>query len=132
MVMLCFLGLREEKVRRVVRATLPKHFLEDIGREGLEVVRGFKRVVGLSRMIPRVMVEDFLKEYIGLEMVVGREVKIVRGRYVGLLEMDGEKRLNLDKLQGTKMVGFGSSSSYFYHNHHQLFTCCKVRCCALT
>ncbi|RCV23726.1 hypothetical protein SETIT_5G028700v2 [Setaria italica] len=125
MVMLCFLGLREEKVRRVVRATLPKHFLEDIGREGFEVVRGFKRVVGLSRMIPRVMVEDFLKEYIGLEMVVGREVKIVRGRYVGLLEMEDERRLSLDKLEGTEMVGFGSSSSYFYHNHHQLFTCCK-------
>ncbi|OEL14957.1 putative glycerol-3-phosphate acyltransferase 3 [Dichanthelium oligosanthes] len=125
MVMVCFLGLREEKVTRVARATLPKHFLEDIGREGLEAVRGFKRVVGFSRMIPRVMVEDFLKEYIGLEMVVGREVKMVRGCYVGLMEMEGERRLGLDKLEGTEMVGFGSSSSYFSHNHHQLFTSCK-------
>ncbi|CAL4976671.1 unnamed protein product [Urochloa decumbens] len=125
MAMVCFLGLTEEKVTRVARATLPKHFLEDIGWEGLEVVRGFKRVVGVSRMIPRVMLEDFLKEYIGLEMVVGRELKIVRGRYVGLLETEGERRLSLDKLEGTQMVGFGSSSSYFNHNHHQLFTCCK-------
>ena len=127
--MVCFLGLREEEVIRVARATLPKHFLEDIGKEGLEVVRGFKRVVGFSRMIPRVMVEDFLKEYLGLEMVVGREVKLVRGRYVGLLEVERERRLQLDELEGTEMVGFGSSSSYFSHNnHHQLFTCCKVRC----
>lgn len=132
MVMVCFLGLREEKVVRVARATLPKHFLEDIGREGLEVVRGFKRVIGLSRMIPRVMVEDFLKEYIGLEMVAGREVKMVRGRYVGLLEMESEIRLGLEKLEGTEMVWFGSSTSNFSHNHHQLFTCCKVRCCAST
>lgn len=130
--MVCFLGLRVEKVTRVARATLPKHFLEDTGREGLEVVRGFNRVVGLSRMIPRVMVEDFLKEYIGLEMVVGREVKMVRGRYVGLLEMEDDIKLSLDKLEGTDMIGFGSSSSYFSHNDHQLFTCCKVRCCALT
>nr|CAB3472956.1 unnamed protein product [Digitaria exilis] len=42
--MVCFLGLRVENVTRVSRATLPKHFLEDIGREGFEVVRGFKRV----------------------------------------------------------------------------------------
>ncbi|CAO2192652.1 unnamed protein product [Urochloa humidicola] len=125
MTMVCFLGLKEEKVTRVARATLPKHFLEDIGREGLEVVRGFKRVIGLSRIFPRVMVENFLKEYIGLEMVVGREVKIVRGRYVGLLEMEGERRLSLDKLEGTDMVWFGSSSSYFNHNHQQLLTCCK-------
>ncbi|KAF8661829.1 hypothetical protein HU200_056786 [Digitaria exilis] len=131
MIMVCFLGLRVENVTRVSQATLPKHFLEDIGREGLEVVRGFKRVVGLSRMIPRVMVEDFLKEYIGLEMVVGREVKMVRGRYVGLLEMEGEIKLSLDKLEGAEMIGFGSSSSYFSHSDHQLFTCCKVRCCAL-
>ena len=132
MVMVCFLGLREEKVARVARATLPKHFLEDIGREGLEIVRGFKRVVGLSRMIPRIMVEDFLKEYMGLEMVVGREVKMVRGRYVGLLEMESERKLGLEKLEGTEMVGFGSCTGYFSHDYHQLFTCCKVRCCAPT
>lgn len=125
MVMVCFLGLREEKVARVARATLPKHFLEDIGREGLEIVRGFKRVVGLSRMIPRVMVEDFLKVYMGLEMVVGREVKMVRGRYVGLLEMESERKLGLEKLEETEMVGFGSCTGYFSHDYHQLFNCCK-------
>lgn len=128
MVMVCFLGLREEKVARVARATLPKHFLEDIGREGLEIVGGFKRVVGLSRMIPRVMVEDFLKVYMGLEMVVGREVKMVRGRYVGLLEMESERKLGLEKLEETEMVGFGSCTGYFSHDYHQLFNCCKVRC----
>lgn len=131
--MVCFLGLREEEVARVARATLPKHFLEDIGREGLDVVRRFKRVIGLSRVIPRVMVEDFLKEYMGLEMVAGREVKMVRGRYVGLLEMKSKRiSLGLDKLEGTVMIGFGSCTGYFSHNYHQLFTRCKVRCCAST
>ncbi|XP_062197262.1 probable glycerol-3-phosphate acyltransferase 3 [Phragmites australis] len=125
MVMVCFLGLREEKVMRVTRAMLPKHFLEDVGREGLEVVRGYKRVIGLSRIIPRVMLEAFLKEYVGLETVMGREVKTVRGRYVGLLEKESEGRLGFAKLDGTEMVGFGSSSSFSDHDHHQLFSCCK-------
>ncbi|KAL6626307.1 hypothetical protein ACP70R_030033 [Stipagrostis hirtigluma subsp. patula] len=126
MVMVCFFGLAEEKVARVARATLPKHFLEDVGREGLEAVRGFKRVVGFSRTIPRVMVEAFLKEYVGLEMVVGREVKMVGGRYVGVLEMESEAMLGMANLEGAEMIGFGSSSSYFGNDyHHQLFTRCK-------
>uniref|UniRef100_A0ACD5VXV7 Uncharacterized protein n=1 Tax=Avena sativa TaxID=4498 RepID=A0ACD5VXV7_AVESA len=125
MVMVCFMGLREEKVTRVARATLPKYFLEDVGREGLEVLRGVKRVVGVCRLIPRVMVEPFLKEYMGLEVVVGREVKMIRGRYVGLLEKESETRLAQEKLDQTEMIGFGSSSSYFGYDHHQIFSSCK-------
>ncbi|KAL6850388.1 hypothetical protein ACP4OV_021015 [Aristida adscensionis] len=120
MVMVCLFGLKEEKVTRVARATLPKHFLEDVGREGLEVVKGFKRVIGVSRLIPRIMVEAFLKEYVGLEMVVAREVKMMRGRYVGVLDMESDARFGMAKLEGTDTVGFGSSSSYFGHHRHHL------------
>ncbi|GJN05480.1 hypothetical protein PR202_ga23108 [Eleusine coracana subsp. coracana] len=123
--MVCFLGLTEEKVMRVARATLPKHFLEDVGREGLEVVRRAKSVVGFSRMIPRVIMEPFLKEYIGLEMVLGREVKMVGGRYVGLLEKESEIRLGIPEHEGAEMIWFGSSSNYSDHDLHQIFTCCK-------
>ncbi|TVU21280.1 hypothetical protein EJB05_30907, partial [Eragrostis curvula] len=125
MVMVCFLGLTEEKVMRIAKGTLPKHFLEDVGREGLQVVKGVKRAVGFSRMIPRVIVEPFLKEYIGLEMVVGREVKMVRGRYAGLLEKESEGRLEFAELEGTEMTWFGSSSNYYSHDHHRIFSCCK-------
>lgn len=127
MVMVCFVGLREDKVVRVAQATLPKYFLEDVGREGLEVARGVKRVAGVCRLIPRVMVEPFLREYTGLEVVVGREVKMIRGRYVGLLGKESEGRLWQAKFDQTEMIGFGSSSSYFDYDHHQLFSRCKVR-----
>lgn len=122
MVMVCFLGLREEDLTRVARATLPKYFLEDVGKEGLEVVRRGKRVAGVCRLIPRVMVEAFLKEYTGLEVVVGREVKMMKGRYVGLLEKESEGKHGQAKLDGEDMIWFGSSSSY---DHHELFSRCK-------
>ncbi|KAM3329384.1 hypothetical protein ACQJBY_026449 [Aegilops geniculata] len=125
MVMVCFVGLREEKVVRIARATLPKYFLEDVGREGLEVVRGVKRVAGVCRLIPRVMAEAFLKEYTGFEVVVGREMKMIRGCYVGLLGKESEARLGQAKFDQTEMIGFGSSSSYFDYDHHQLFSRCK-------
>lgn len=125
MVMVCFMGLREEKVARVARAMLPKYFLEDVGREGLEVLRRVKTVVGLCRLIPGIMVEPFLKEYIGLEVVAGRKVKMIRGRYLGLLEKEREARLWQAKFDLTEMIGFGSSSSYFSCDHHQLFSWCK-------
>ncbi|VAH74708.1 unnamed protein product [Triticum turgidum subsp. durum] len=126
MVIVCFVGLREEKVVRVARATLPKYFLEDVGREGLEVVRGVKRVAGVCRLIPRVMAEAFLKEYTGFEVVVGREVKMIRGCYVGLLGKESEARLGQAKFDQNEMIGFGSSSNYFDYDHHQLFSRCKV------
>ncbi|KAF0916916.1 hypothetical protein E2562_015090 [Oryza meyeriana var. granulata] len=125
MVMVCFFGLKEKKVARVARATLPKHFLEDVGMEGLEAVRGVKSVVGVSRVIPRVMVKAFMEDYLGVDVVMGREVKRIKGFYVGLLENMSEGRLGLAGLEGAEMVGFGSGSSYSGHDHHHLFSWCK-------
>ncbi|KAL5996514.1 hypothetical protein ACLOJK_026594 [Asimina triloba] len=85
MVMVSFLGIRKEGFM-VGRAVLPKYFLEDVGLEGYEVLKRGGRRVGVSEM-PRVMVEGFLKEYMGVEVVLGRELKVVCGYYVGLMEV---------------------------------------------
>ncbi|KAF0923324.1 hypothetical protein E2562_005285 [Oryza meyeriana var. granulata] len=90
MVTVCFLGLREKEVVRIGKAVLPKFFLEEMAMEGLEVVSNPKRVVVVSSVFPRVMVEGFLKEYIGVNAVIGREVMVVAGRYVGLVVDDME------------------------------------------
>uniref|UniRef100_A0A0D9WEN4 Phospholipid/glycerol acyltransferase domain-containing protein n=1 Tax=Leersia perrieri TaxID=77586 RepID=A0A0D9WEN4_9ORYZ len=89
MVMVSFFGLREKEVVRIGKAVLPKLFLEEMAMEGLEVVRNAKKVVVVSAVFPRVMVDGFLKEYIGVNAVIGREVKVKAGRYVGLLVKDG-------------------------------------------
>ncbi|KAK7337542.1 hypothetical protein VNO77_18123 [Canavalia gladiata] len=84
MVMVCFFGIKEESFR-VGSAVLPKFFLEDVGLEMFEVVNRGGIKVGYSKL-PRVMVESFLKDYLKIDFVVGRELKVFRGFYVGLME----------------------------------------------
>ena len=84
MVMICFFGIKEESFR-VGRTVLPKFLLEDVGSEMYEVVKRGGKKVGLSKL-PRVMVESFLKEYLEINFVVGRELKVFNGFYVGLME----------------------------------------------
>ncbi|KAL6864970.1 hypothetical protein ACP4OV_016121 [Aristida adscensionis] len=86
MAMVAFFGLREKEVARISKAALPKFFLEDAAMEGVEAVRKAGTVVAVAAAFPRVMVEGFLREYLGVRAVVGREVAAVRGRYVGLLD----------------------------------------------
>ncbi|URE02320.1 glycerol-3-phosphate acyltransferase [Musa troglodytarum] len=108
MVMVCFFGLRKEDFR-VGRAALPKFFLEQVGLEGFEVLRRGGRRVCVSSM-PTVMVEGFLKEYLDVEVVLGRELKLLGGYYTGLME--------------DRVIGFGHVDLA----HHQLFTHCKEVC----
>ncbi|KAB2614523.1 glycerol-3-phosphate acyltransferase 3 [Pyrus ussuriensis x Pyrus communis] len=89
MVFLCFCGIRKDRMR-VGTAVLPKFFLEDVGSEGLDVVMRCGKKVGVSEL-PRVMVEGLLKDYVGVDVVVARELKVVAGYFVGLME---EKKTN--------------------------------------
>ncbi|XP_078149110.1 putative glycerol-3-phosphate acyltransferase 2 [Carex rostrata] len=119
-----FCGLKEEEVIRVGRAVLPKHLLEDVGMEGLEMISCKIQpcsIICVTRM-PRVMVETFVKEYVkGMEVVVGKEVKTVGGYYTGLVmeerRLEGKLGLHYDEF-----VGFGCSGM---RSQHQLFSFCK-------
>ncbi|XVF41753.1 hypothetical protein PTKIN_Ptkin01aG0305600 [Pterospermum kingtungense] len=85
MAFVSFVGLKEESFA-IGRTVLPKFFLEDTGSEGFDMVMkcgGSK--IGVTAM-PRVMVECFLEDYLRVDAVVGRELKVVRGRFTGLLE----------------------------------------------
>ncbi|KAL6296927.1 hypothetical protein ACE6H2_005069 [Prunus campanulata] len=90
MVFLCFFGIRMEKLR-VGTAVLPKFFLEDVGCEGFDVVMGCGKKVGFSDL-PRVMVEGFLKDYVGVDVVVARELKVVGGYFEVYLVTEAEKQ----------------------------------------
>ncbi|CAN0877081.1 Probable glycerol-3-phosphate acyltransferase 3 [Linum grandiflorum] len=87
MVFVSFVGVKAESFR-VGRSVLPKLFLEDVGLEGFERVMrlyGTNRVVCVTGL-PRIMVEGFLKYYLGIEGVVGREMVVVHGYFTGLME----------------------------------------------
>lgn len=105
MVMVSFFGIRE-KGFRVGRAVLPKFFLEDVGLEGFEALRRAGRKVVVSAL-PKVMVEGFLGEYLEVEDVVGRELKVVGGFYVGLMEEKKKVGLELEEMLGDGKMGGG-------------------------
>ncbi|VAH27190.1 unnamed protein product [Triticum turgidum subsp. durum] len=121
MVMVSFFGLREKEVLRVSKAVLPKLFLEDVASQGLEAVKKARTVVAVSTVFPRVMVEGFLKEYLGVDTVVGREVMVVAGRYIGVITDDAvaaEEIMNKGKHdEGVGLVKVGGKMHHlFSHN----------------
>ncbi|KAJ4727847.1 putative Glycerol-3-phosphate acyltransferase 3 [Melia azedarach] len=94
MVAVCFFGIKKDSFR-VGRAVLPKFFLENVGLEIFEVLkRGGKRVAVTN--MPQVMIESFLRDYLEIDHVVGKELKVFCGYFVGLIE---ERKQDLSVLQ---------------------------------
>lgn len=127
MVFISFFGIRKDKFR-VGTAVLPKFFLENVGCEGFDAVMNCGRKVGVSEL-PTIMVEGFLKDYLGAEAVVGRELKVVYGYYVGLMEEKATGWATLNKLlveskkTGYQAIGIGRFSKSLLQ---QLLLHCEV------
>ncbi|KAL6179790.1 hypothetical protein ACLB2K_046461 [Fragaria x ananassa] len=112
MVFICFFGIRKEKMR-IGNSVLPKFFLEDVGIEGFDVVMKCGKKVAVSDL-PRVMVEGFLKDYVGVDVVVARELRVVGGYCVGLME-----EMNTKGLESSQILGDGKPS-----NSQTIGICC--------
>ncbi|RLN22198.1 putative glycerol-3-phosphate acyltransferase 3 [Panicum miliaceum] len=100
MATVALVGLEEKEVARVARAVLPKFFLEAAAAEGVAAVQAAARVVAVSATFPRVMLDGFLKEYVGVDAVVGPEVRSVGGVLAGLVEEDDEAEMAVKRLRG--------------------------------
>uniref|UniRef100_A0A0D9XVA7 Phospholipid/glycerol acyltransferase domain-containing protein n=1 Tax=Leersia perrieri TaxID=77586 RepID=A0A0D9XVA7_9ORYZ len=124
MTMVSFCGLRANRFRAGA-AVLPKWFLEDVGEEGFDVMRSAMKRVCVTKM-PRVMVEGLLKEYLEVEVVVGREMKVMWGFFTGIMEKqeggDQEEILLEERKMGVDVVGFSTSLEFLQHH---LSHCCK-------
>lgn len=122
-VFVCFVGIKKNNFQ-IERTVLPKFFLEDVGLEVFDVMMRCEKKIGVTDM-PRVMVEGFVKDYLGAEAVVGRELKTLCGYYVGLMEAKTAENVALneiikEKKLDSQVIGIGSS------NKQQLFSHCKV------
>ncbi|OWM80037.1 hypothetical protein CDL15_Pgr010015 [Punica granatum] len=84
MVFVSFFGVKVRSFRGG-SAVLPKFFMEDVGLEGFEVLRRAGKKVGVSGL-PQVMVEGFLRDYLEVDVVVGRELKVFCGYFLGIME----------------------------------------------
>ncbi|KAL9252181.1 putative glycerol-3-phosphate acyltransferase 3 [Drosera capensis] len=126
MVMVAFCGIKKESFYKIGRSVMCKFFLEEVGLEGFEVLRKFKRKVGFSHM-PRVMVESFLKDYMEVDHVVGSEIKEFRGYFTGLFENNKGSADDLGNIAGDgdtspAVIGLcGSRKSL----QNQVFSACK-------
>ncbi|XP_020587599.1 glycerol-3-phosphate 2-O-acyltransferase 6-like [Phalaenopsis equestris] len=81
-------GAKLSTIESVARAVLPKFYVEVLHPETWRVLSacGLRCVVTES---PAVMVGPFLKEYLGVDEVVGTELGVYRGRVTGLVRDSG-------------------------------------------
>ncbi|CAK7348466.1 unnamed protein product [Dovyalis caffra] len=103
MVMLCFFGIKKESFR-VGSAVLPKIFLEDVGLEAFEVLKRGGRKVAVSDHFPQVMIDSFLRDYLDINCVVGKELKTVCGYFSGLMEEKKKGMLNFEEILGKENI----------------------------
>ncbi|PSS28692.1 Glycerol-3-phosphate 2-O-acyltransferase [Actinidia chinensis var. chinensis] len=83
-----FAGMRVSDIESVARAVLPKFYSGDLHPESWRVFSaGGRRCVLTAN--PRVMVEAFLKEFLGADLVLGTEIGVWRGRATGLVLTPG-------------------------------------------
>nr|CAB3493320.1 unnamed protein product [Digitaria exilis] len=81
-------GAKISDIEAVARAVLPKFYCSDLHPESWRVFSECGRRCVLTAN-PRIMVEAFLKEYIGTDVVVGTELAVWRGRATGLVRSPG-------------------------------------------
>lgn len=132
--MVCFLGIKKDSFR-LGSAVLPKFLLEDVGLEMFEVVQSGTKKVAVSNF-PVVMVESFLRDYLQVDAVVGRELKVFHGYFVGLLEERKNDSVIIEEIledekMGSDIIGITSTSSFNKFPDHQVFSHCKVTHLAL-
>lgn len=124
MVMVCFFGIKAENFR-VGRSVMPKVFLEDVGSEIFDVLNKGGKKMGVSNL-PRVMVESFLKEYLEIDFVVAREMKMFCGYYVGLMDERNALHALKQAQEGKGCSDMIGITKFNYIPDHEIFSTCKV------
>ncbi|KAJ3702724.1 hypothetical protein LUZ61_006429 [Rhynchospora tenuis] len=97
-------GMRVTDMESVARAVLPKFYAADLHPETWPVFSTFGRRCVITAT-PRIMVEPFLKDYLGVDIVIGTEISMWQGRATGLVSWPGV--LVEDKKADAMMEVFG-------------------------
>lgn len=122
MVFVSFFGVKPGSLR-VGSAILPKFFMEDVGLESFEVMRRSGRKVVVSSF-PRVMIEGFLRDYLEVDAMVGRELRVFCGHFLGIMEEEKKSHSAIEILGDDDVIGVSSFKKSIVHHH--IFSHCKV------
>ncbi|KAK1259604.1 Glycerol-3-phosphate 2-O-acyltransferase 6 [Acorus gramineus] len=88
LVFFAFAGLKISDIDSVARAVLPKFYSEDLHPESWRVFSSCGRRCVITAN-PTLMVEPFLKDYLGADVVVGTEIGVRGGRATGFVKNSG-------------------------------------------
>nr|XP_016454745.1 PREDICTED: glycerol-3-phosphate 2-O-acyltransferase 6-like [Nicotiana tabacum] len=83
-----FVGMKVSDIESAARAVLPKFYSEDLHPESWRVFSSCGKRCVLTAT-PRIMVEAFLKDYIGVDIVLGTEIETYKGRATGFVKSPG-------------------------------------------
>ncbi|KAJ4753465.1 glycerol-3-phosphate acyltransferase 3 [Rhynchospora pubera] len=109
-------GAKVSDIESVARAVLPRFYAEDLHPETWRVVSASRRRYVLTAN-PTIMVEPFLKGYLGVDAVVGTEIEIHNGRATGFVRQPGvlvgKKKAAVlrNMLDNSIHIGLGATSS---------------------
>ncbi|XP_055808671.1 glycerol-3-phosphate acyltransferase RAM2-like [Solanum dulcamara] len=87
-VFITFVGMKVSDIESAARAVLPKYYLEDLHPESWRVFSSCGKRCVLTAS-PRILVEHFLKDYLGADIVLGTEIETYKSRATGFVRSPG-------------------------------------------
>ncbi|KAH6778030.1 glycerol-3-phosphate acyltransferase 5 [Perilla frutescens var. hirtella] len=84
LIFVTFAGVKVSAIKSAAAAVLPKHYSDDLHPETWRVFSSCGRRCVVTAN-PRIMVEPFLKNYLGVDLVIGTEIASFKGFATGLV-----------------------------------------------